>query len=1300
MAGRIPSYFEPNRGQAAAEARFVARGKGVAVLLGERETVLAPHASKPVKMRLEGSRPAALEGLEKQPGVSNYYRGNDPARWLTAVPHYARVKASGVYEGVDLVYYGGSQGIEYDFVVAPGADPAAIRLAYDGAERIRLDERGDLVLTTSAGELQQHKPRVYQEVAGRRVEVAAKYRLRGSEATFELARYDRSRPLVIDPILSYGSYLGETAADSGAGIGLDAAGAVYVGGTARLGYAPDNGDAFIAKLTPDGKTLVYRTYIGGAGQDLANGFAVQPSGNAFLVGSTVSDDFPVRNALQSARVPATPADGFVVKLDAAGAISYSTYLGGDGPDRANAIALDAAGNAFVAGSAYSTTFPGAPGPTRYQDAFVTKISPAGGLLFTSLVSGVGADEASGIALDATGIYITGYTYSPDYPVVPANSVLQRVRTGDTDVVVTKLKLDGTGLLYSACLGGATYDQGQGISVDPAGNAYVVGTAYSTDFPLRSAAYPTGGQAFLSKLNPSGTDLVYSTRVATAFSGTAVAVDTAGRAMVGGSAGGREFPLVSAWQSQSSGVSSYLARFNASGSGFEYATYVNGSMQTDLRAIFQDSSGGTWITGSVREDLTVGPQLPVLNGYDMTPDGLNAFVIKFIDGPPPTIYGVTSIPVGRTVIVDGKAVVTPATFVWQPGTPHTLDANSPQVGGSTQYVFSSWSQGGAAKQTVSAASASQTYTASYSSGSCSYSASPASPVVGFEGDFAFSITITTEPGCLWTATSNASWARLQPVGEQSGPGQIGVQVDPNPGGSRSADITFGSARVTLRQNGGSASLANPAITSPTPSQAVGSRQVTVSWTPVAGAATYEVRLRKAFTPGPALVFQGTQTGNAATSTTIDLPVGIYLLYVRACTGTPSDASCGGAAATDFRVALSSPSAQPQILFPSSGQTLTSSTVEFRWQPVAGAIAYQVTLVDNTGGTEMQIYTPAVSTIYSVKGAPSYNLYVAACQSACSFSRGQVFFTTNLAAVPVTAPTNLTATALSATSYRFNWNPVTGADIYRVAVIQPTSGPGGGALTVAAGQTASAELTLTVPPGSANAILAACTGRGCGPYTAPVTLNPPGPAPTAPVIGQPISVTNVDGPAVLFSWSRIPGDNGSNTTYRLYAADLSRNTAALDVQTTNNFYAAQFAAEGRRYDVVVAANPGPSQTVSAPAGFIVQGTSSTAPTPAAPTHGGTVKQGNVQVAWTPVPGAVLYQYGVFKLGDPLPAVSGMTPGLSMSAPLTAQGAGTLYSLILRSCPSANESVCRPDSDAGWGPWSNAPGGPGVSNFTVVP
>jgi len=494
---------------------------------------------------------------------------------------------------------------------------------------------------------------------------------------------------------------------------------------------------------------------------------------------------------------------------------------------------------------------------------------------------------------------------------------------------------------------------------------------------------------------------------------------------------------------------------------------------------------------------------------------------------------------------------------------------------------------------------------------------------------------------------------------------------------------------------------PTVTMPSPGQVIGVSAVTFSWGVVSGAQGYDLRLYDTTTG--LTVFSGSLSGGSSTSTVIQLPEGSYTFAVRACNGTGfGDASCGAYRTVAFTMDLISPSGAPVVTSPAQGATLTTSTQVLGWttvtpNPALPDMRYEVQLRDLAAGvTALQtaVPHPSSSTVFSLKSSTSYELKVRACQAGCGPWSAAVTFSVGLLPVPSQAPVITSATVASG-NLTVVWTGVSGADLYQVQVVQPGAGPGGGALTVAARQVSETTATFPVPVGNAQIVVTACTGDGCGPQSAPAEISPTGSNPALPNFGTPMIGTVVSGPTVFFTWSRVPGDDGTNTTYRLYVRDFSRQDTALDVQTTSNFYGAQLKAEGTRYDAVVVVNPdeaGGGPTGPA-VGYNVGGTSATAPTMVSPRHNSTVRQGNATLGWSPVPGATLYQYYVASGAS---QVTGVTPGLFVQVPLRATGG--IWNGIVRACPTG--ATCVAGSEAGWGPWSNAPGGPGVTSFTVVP
>ena len=360
---KLPLAFERNQGQTGSQVKFLARGQGYTLFLTSGEAVLAWHKASPksgvLRMKLLGANPASdVSGIDEMPGKSNYFIGNDAKKWHTNVPTYAKVKYKSVYSGIDLIYYGNQRQLEYDFVVAPGADPRRIQLGIRGARKISRSEDGDLVLAMDEGEVRWHKPVVYQEKDGARREIAVHYAVKGKNRIgFEVADYDPRRPLFIDPLI-YSTYLGGSGTDQGYGIAVDNSGSAYVTGyTTSTDFptmnplqpakAGGDTDAFVAKLSPEGSALIYSTYLGGSRNDYGWGIAVDSLGNAYITGNTTSTDFPTMNPLQPAEADGgVYGDAFVAKLNPTGsALVYSTYLGGGGNDTGSGIAVDNSGNA-------------------------------------------------------------------------------------------------------------------------------------------------------------------------------------------------------------------------------------------------------------------------------------------------------------------------------------------------------------------------------------------------------------------------------------------------------------------------------------------------------------------------------------------------------------------------------------------------------------------------------------------------------------------------------------------------------------------------------------------------------------------------------------------------------------------------------------------------------------------------------------------------------------------------------------------------------------------------------------------
>lgn len=490
---------------------------------------------------------------------------------------------------------------------------------------------------------------------------------------------------------------------------------------------------------------------------------------------------------------------------------------------------------------------------------------------------------------------------------------------------------------------------------------------------------------------------------------------------------------------------------------------------------------------------------------------------------------------------------------------------------------------------------------------------------------------------------------------------------------------------------SAFLDTPVVTVPLSGQFIGVEGVTFTWNPVIGASLYDMQI---VSSDGSIIFSGTLSGNTSTSTLIGIPNdGDYTFLVRACVDSVSDATCGYFAERNFSVRLIAPTDAPVITFPPQGIILMSSQQLLRWttvenNPFLPDLFYEVKIMDRlTGLTEWQFRTidPVVQANVVFRSG-AYTIQVRACQAGCGPVSNSVDFSVVLAPVPTVAPTIADATVVNGNTLTARWSAVSGAEWYQVQVVQPRpAGPGGGALTVASRMVAGdTDVTLAVPMGQAAVFVAACNGDGCGPKSQAVTINPAGPNPSSPHMGSPLDGSVANGPMVLFTWSRIPGDTG-NVPYRLYVQDLSRQRAALDVITTQNFYSALLNANGSKYGAVVIAGP---ENAGPPISFSVQGVSPMAPTLMTPTHTSTVPAGNVLLGWTPISGASLYEYLVSVQGEAQASGRGVTTGTFVQVPLTAvNGQPTVYSGIVRDCPLGQ--VCAFGSEVGWGPWSTVAG-----------
>jgi len=616
-----PMEFEVNQGQSDAEVKFLARGRGYNLFLTSTRCVLSLKGrANPfpavLRMDLAGANPRPeMESLEPLEGKVNYFIGADPKGWRTDIQTYGKILYREVYPGIDLVYYGQQGQLEFDFVLRPGADPEAIRLHFDGAEALELDAAGGLVARLDGKSVTWPKPLIYQVDYGARTKVEGNYVVQENrEIRFQLSAYDRTRPLVIDPVLVYSSFLGGSDLDGAAAIALDRSGNVYVTGQTvspnfpthtpyHLAYALN--DVFVTKLNSNGTALIYSTYVGGSDDDFPAGIAVDMNGNAYVAGQTTSLNFPAVSALQSGLAGGSGlSDAFVFKLGSGGSsLVYSTYFGGPDIDYANAIAVDSSGNAYITGgTASGSQF---PKQTPFQshaggllDAFVAKINPAGSaLVYSSWLGGQDDEQGYAIAVDTNGnAYVAGevfdYGNTASFPLL--NPLQALFGGGENDGFLAKINASGSAPVFVTFLGGSDNDTAFGITLDASNNVCLTGQTRSTDFPTTfNAQQPENGggldfgtaDAFVTKISSSGASLLYSTYFGGSSdeAGYAVAVDNSGQIyLTGYTVSDLDFPITpGADQPFYSGGASaaFVTKINPAApgpSGLIYSTYFGGS----------------------------------------------------------------------------------------------------------------------------------------------------------------------------------------------------------------------------------------------------------------------------------------------------------------------------------------------------------------------------------------------------------------------------------------------------------------------------------------------------------------------------------------------------------------------------------------------------------------------------------------------------------------------------------------------------------------------------------------------------
>jgi len=1064
--GELPLAFEPNLGQTDGRVRFLTRTAGMTVFFTDTEAVMLLRRRQAqqleqsvVRMKLEGAHaPRAAQGLDRLPGVSNYYLGNDPSLWRAGIPQYARVRYSEVYPGVDLVCYGNGRKLEYDFVVAPGADPRRVQLSWEGVESQTLNSAGDVVLRTSLGEIVQKRPRVYQETASGRVEVAARYILApGRRVGFAVARYDRGRPLIIDPQLIYSTYLGGSSVDEGHGIAVDSSGNAYIAGNTSSANFPiqsslkttnASSDAFVTKISANGNSLVYSTYLGGNANDHGLAIAVDSSGSAYVTGDTQSANFPVASGFQ-ATIGGGFWDAFVTKLTSTGALAYSTYLGGNGDEYGQGIAVDSSGSAYVAGYTSSTNFPlKSPIQSSYnggQDAFVAKISPAGNsLVYSTYLGGKSQDQAAAIAVDSSGAaYITGPTFSSDFPTVSAYQSTFK----SADIFVAKLAPSGASLTYSTFLGGSSEESATGIAVDSTGSAYVTGRTLSADFPVVAGAYQSklagNYDVFVTKFAPAGNALVYSTYVG--GTGTdeanAIALDSAGYAYVTGWTNSTDFPTLAQFQTAQGADDGFVFKLSPDGSALVYSTYLGGSGNDYAQGVAVDPTGATYVAGwtDSTDFITKSP-------FQTDQSSTDAFVTKIEPAVPAGSKAVLISPTPGSTLT-GSTV----TFTWTSATGATAYGLGVGTGQGNDNIYNQ-ELGLATSQTVTGiptdgstiwvrlvtqVSGSVVWNdysfKAYLNGSKPVMTSPA-PGSLLAGS---SVTFT------WLIGTGSSSTQLD-VGTAVGKGDIftknvGLATSqtvtglPTNGSTVYVRLTASAGTLLLSNDytytaaGGTVAQTKAVLTTPAPGSTLTGSSVTFTWTAGAGAVLYWLDVGSL---AGGVDYFDQNLGLATSQTVTGLPTDGSTIYVRLWTGFGSTYQYN-----DYTYKASGGNSRAVLTSPTPGSTLTGGSITFTWSAGSGATAYYLYVGTVQGLGDVYSQNVALATSQTVSGIPTdgstvylrlWTLF------GSTWQYNDYTFTASGGNAKAVMLLPTPGTVLSGASVTFTWSAGTGATAYYLYV----------------------------------------------------------------------------------------------------------------------------------------------------------------------------------------------------------------------------------------------------------------------------
>jgi len=740
----LPLAFEANEGQVDSRVKYMARGSGYKLFLTSSQAIMtlpakrrasevrdmmlnkrrgAAAVRKTARRRMQGasrssmasvrmnfvgaSKNSKLEADDRQPGILNYFVGKDRSKWRTDIPLFGRVRYRDLYPGIDLAFHGAGESLEFDYIVRPGGDASSIEVGISGADIVRLDPTGSLLLQTSAGSVELHKPVAYQTEGETREVIAANFEIdKDHRVSFRLAPYDHNRELVIDPTITYSTYFGGDFADYGISIAVDSSGNSYIAGATDSDAIPgfpnttinQSFDAFLSKLNSSG-TLINTTEFGGSGDDFPGGVAVDSQG-VYISGTTDSSDFPttVGQTTFLGGVTNGANDAFAIKFTLTGGFLWGTYIAGSDSDSGQAIAVDSAHNIYVVGETFSNDLGGATGGVNplpngsapnlgsgsgFDDGFIVKLNASGtSYALVSYIGGTDGDLATGVALDATGnIYVAGETISTDLPVTASVVQGQCGTDGNCnasasgpldDSFVVAIKANLSGYNYVTYYGGSDVDDALAIAVDAGGNAFITGTTASSDFPTQSplqSSLAGSLNAFIAELNSTGTAVSYASYLGGNGSdvGLSIALDSGDNVYVTGQTTSTTFPMVNPTQATPSGSSdAFVSVYGLSQGLMLFSTYLGGGADEDQfeGSIGLDGSQKIYVTGDTTSGNGSTASFPTITGALQATYGGGTCVDNIGDNVPctdafVTAYGPATAP-DFTVAATTPTAVSPGT----------------------------------------------------------------------------------------------------------------------------------------------------------------------------------------------------------------------------------------------------------------------------------------------------------------------------------------------------------------------------------------------------------------------------------------------------------------------------------------------------------------------------------------------------------------------------------------------------------------------------------------------------------------